>query len=337
MSAAGTISSEKIIFGYSAKDIAWERALLIGAFGALMAFYSFATENFFTLENFVNVVRRDAWLFFLAYAQTIVIISAGFDLSQGSIMSIVSVMAWSAMLNFGFIGGLLTGLAVGTTCGLINGYFIGVVRVYPFIATLGMLFVGSGTAQLWTGGLQMGGAREGATLPVHVEELYVSLSKGSLGPIPLPFIWILIALGFTWYLLKHTRFGTYVYALGGSEQTAISAGISFARMKIAIFALSGFLCAFAGLLLSANVSAAGEPRLGGGDQLLQSIGATIIGGTHIFGGRGGVLGTTLGVFLIIFLVNGLNVMGIDTYRQQIIVGLVILASIWISTLREQKK
>ena len=182
----------------------------------------------------------------------------------------------------------------------------------------------------------MGGAREGATLPLHVEELYVSLPKGSLGPIPLPFVWILIALGFTWYLLKHTRFGTYVYALGGSEQTAISAGVNFARMKIAIFGLSGFLCAFAGLLLSANVSAAGEPRLGGGDQLLQSIGATIIGGTHIFGGRGSVLGTTLGVFLIIFLVNGLNVMGIDTYRQQIIVGLVILASIWISTLREQK-
>ncbi len=337
MSAAAASGGEKLIFGYPAKEIPWERVIMIGAFAVLMTFYTFATENFFTMDNFVNVVRRDAWLFFLAYAQTIVIISGGFDLSQGSIMSIVSVMAWSAMLHFGFVGGLVAGLAVGTFCGLISGYFIGVIRVYPFIATLGMLFVGSGAAQLWTGGLQMGGSREGATLPAHVENAYVTLSKGSLGPIPFPVIWVLLALGVIWYLLKYTRFGTYIYALGGSEDTAISAGISFSRMKIAIFALSGFLCAFAGLLLSANVSAAGEPRLGGGDQLLQSIGATIIGGTHIFGGRGGVLGTTLGALLIIFLVNGLNIMGIDTYRQQIIVGLVILGSIWVSTIREQKK
>jgi ribose/xylose/arabinose/galactoside ABC-type transport system permease subunit len=337
MSAATTANGEKLILGYPVKEIPWERVIMIGAFAALMGFYSLATENFFTLDNFINVVRRDAWLFFLAYAQTFVIISGGFDLSQGSIMSIVSVMAWSAMLHFGFVGGLLIGLSVGTLCGLINGYFIGVIRVYPFIATLGMLFIGSGAAQLWTGGLQMGGSREGATLPAHVENAYVALSKGSLGPIPLPVVWVLIALGVSWYLLKYTRFGTYVYALGGSEDTAISAGISFWRMKIAIFALSGFFCAIAGLLLSANVSAAGEPRLGGGDQLLQSIGATIIGGTHIFGGRGGVLGTTLGALLIIFLVNGLNIMSIDTYRQQIIVGLVILGSIWVSTLREQKK
>jgi len=337
MRTASTLNGDKLIFGYSVKEISWDRIIMIGAFAALMAFYSIATENFLTLDNFMNVVRRDAWLFFLAYAQTMVIVSGGFDLSQGSIMSIVSVMAWSAMLHFGFFGGLLIGLSVGTLCGLINGYLIGVVRVYPFIATLGMLFVGSGVAQLWTGGLQMGGAREGAILPKHVEDAYVTLSKGSLGPIPLPVVWVLIALVVCWYLLKYTRFGTYVYALGGSEETAVSAGISFSRMKIAIFGLSGLFCAIAGLLLSAGVSAAGEPRLGGGDQLLQSIGATIIGGTYIFGGRGGVLGTTLGVLLIIFLVNGLNIMGIDTYRQQIIVGLVILAAIWVSTLREKKK
>ncbi len=336
MSTAAPAGSEKLILGYPAKDVPWERVLLISAFLVLMGFYAFATENFLTLENFVNVVRRDAWLFFLAYAQTLVIVSGGFDLSQGSIMSVVSVMAWSAMLHFGFFIGLIAGLGIGLLCGAVNGFFVGVVRVYPFIATLGMLFVGSGAAQLWTGGLQMGGAREGATLPKHVEEAYVFLAKGSLGPIPFTFIWILIALGAMWYLLKYTRFGTYVYALGGSEQTAISAGVSFPAMKLAIFGVGGLLCGFAGLLLSANVSAAGEPRLGGGDQLLQSIGATIIGGTHIFGGRGGVLGTTLGVFLIIFLVNGLNIMGIDTYRQQIVVGLVILSSIWVSTLREQK-
>ncbi len=336
MSAAATVKGERDVLGYPVKDIPWERVLLLSAFAALMIFYSFATENFLTLDNFMNVVRRDSWLFFLAYGQTLVIISGGFDLSQGSIMSLVSVTAWSAMLHFGFFIGFLTGLAVGTICGLVSGYFVGVIRVYPFIATLGMLFIGSGSAQLWTGGLQMGGSREGATLPAHVESVYVSLGKGALGPIPLPFIWIAIALGAMWYLLKYTRFGTYVYAIGGSEQTAISAGINFARMKIAIFALSAFLAAFAGLLLSANVSAAGEPRLGGGDQLLQSIGATIIGGTHIFGGRGGVLGTTLGVFIIIFMVNGLNVMSVDTYRQQIIIGLVILVSVWVSTLREQK-
>ena len=318
------------------KNLPWERILLLASFIALMMFYSFKTENFLSVDNFSNVVRRDAWLFFIAFAQTIVIISGGFDLSQGSIMSLVSVIAWSAMLHFGFMGGVITGILVGALCGMINGYFIGFLRVYPFIATLGMMFIASGLAQLWTGGLQMGGSREGATLPVYVEELYVSLSKGSLLGIPLPMIWIILALLLTWYLLKFTKFGVYVYALGGSEQTAISAGINFKKMKIGIFALSGCFSGIAGLLLSANVSAAGEPRLGGGDQLLQSIGATIIGGTYIFGGRGGVVGTTLGVLFIIFLVNGLNVMSIDTYRQQVIVGLVILGCIWISTLREKK-
>ena len=162
MSAVSTVDSERFIFGYPVKDIPWERVIMIGAFISLMIFYSLATENFLSVDNITNVVRRDAWLFFLAYAQTIIIISGGFDLSQGSIMSVVSVMAWSAMLHFGFAGGLVIGLAVGTICGLINGYLIGVIRVYPFIATLGMLFVGSGVAQLWTGGLQMGGSREGA-------------------------------------------------------------------------------------------------------------------------------------------------------------------------------
>lgn len=337
METAAAANGRWSLWGYSLADIPWERVLLLAAFFVLLIFYSVATDNFLTRENFVNVIRRDAWLFFLAYAQTIVIISAGFDLSQGSIMSIVSVMTWSAMLHFGFIGGVLTGLLVGTLCGLINGLFIGVLRVLPFIATLGMLFVGSGVAQLWTGGLQMGGIREGAVLPKATENAYTFLSKGYIGPIPAPFVWIVIVLVVLWYVLRYTRFGTYVYALGGNEQTAISAGIGYTRMKIAIFSLSGFLCAIGGLLLSAGVSGAGEPRLGGGDQLLQSIGATIIGGTHIFGGRGGVAGTTLGVFLIIFMVNGLNIMGVDTYRQQIVVGVVILVSIWVSTLREQKR
>lgn len=336
MQNAAMAGTERTLWGYSLREIPWERVLLLGAFIVLLGFYSVTTENFLTLDNFVNVIRRDAWLFFLAYAQTVVIISGGFDLSQGSIMSVVSVMTWSAMLHFGFAAGLATGLAVGTLCGLINGVLVGVLRVLPFIATLGMLFVGSGVAQLWTGGLQMGGIREGAVLTKATENAYTFLSKGHIGPIPAPFVWILIALVVTWYVLRYTRFGTYVYALGGSEQTAISAGINITRIKIAIFGLSGFLCAIGGLLLSANVSGAGEPRLGGGDQLLESIGATIIGGTHIFGGRGGVLGTTLGVFLIIFMVNGLNIMGIDTYRQQIVVGVVILVSIWLSTLREKK-
>ena len=136
-------------------------------------------------------------------------------------------------------------------------------------------------------------------------------------------------------ILTRTRFGRYVYAVGGSESVAVMSGIDVGRVKILIYLISGGSASIAGYLMSGRVIS-GQPLLGAGDILLQSIGAVIIGGTSVFGGQGGVLRTMLGVFVIAFMVNGLNLLAIDTFAQQVIVGAIIILSVWVNSLQRRR-
>jgi ribose/xylose/arabinose/galactoside ABC-type transport system permease subunit len=136
-------------------------------------------------------------------------------------------------------------------------------------------------------------------------------------------------------VLMRTRFGRHVYAVGGSEAVAVMSGIEVDKVKILIFLVSGGCASIAGFLMSGRVIS-GQPLLGAGDILLQSIGAVIIGGTSVFGGQGGVLRTVLGVLVIAFMVNGLNLLAIETFAQQVIVGAIIILSVWVNSLRRQR-
>ncbi len=304
----------------------WENIGLLAAFLAMLGTYAALSPNFFTLRNFTNVLTQSSALLFLAGGQTVAILSAGLDLSQGSIVSLVSVVTAVNIIRFGLVAGSLLGLAAGTLAGVINGLFVGKARIQPFIVTLGMFYVASGAAMTYVNGSAVFG------VPDPARSQWFWLGGGYVGWIPVPVLLAALSLVAVHYLLTRMQFGRHVYALGGNEQVAVLSGINVARVKVWVYALSGFMASCGGYILSARVIS-GQPLLGAGSLLLQSIGAVVIGGTSLFGGEGSILRTILGVLFIAFMVNGLNILAISTFVQDIIIGSLIILSVWFSSLR----
>lgn len=292
----------------------------------MLAIYSVASPHFLTTQNVTNVLVQSAPLLILATGQTFALLMGGLDLAQGSIISLVSVVTAAVMLRYGLVPAAIIGLGSGILVGIVNGVLVGIARIQPFIVTLGMLYIVAGLALLISGGATVFGLPEGDV------ERFFWFGGGFIGPLPVPVLIAAILLAVAHFILTRTPVGRHVYAIGGSEQVAIMSGINAGRTKIFIYFMSGTFAAIAGFLLSGRVIS-GQPLLGSGDLLLQSIGAVIIGGTSIFGGRGGVFRTLLGVMVIAFMVNGLNLLAISTFTQQVIVGAIIILSAWINSLR----
>jgi ribose transport system permease protein len=206
---------------------------------------------------------------------------------------------------------------------------IGRARIQPFIVTLGTLYMAAGLAMVYSGGSSIFG------LPKPDVDYFFWLGGGFVGPIPVPVLIAVLLIAAAHVILTRTRFGRYVYAVGGSESVAVMSGIDVGKVKILIYLISGGSAAIAGYLMSGRVIS-GQPLLGAGDILLQSIGAVIIGGTSVFGGQGGVLRTVLGVFVIALMVNGLNLLAIETFAQQVIVGAIIILSVWVNSWQRRR-
>jgi ribose/xylose/arabinose/galactoside ABC-type transport system permease subunit len=187
----------------------------------------------------------------------------------------------------------------------------------------------AGLAMVYSGGSSIFG------LPKPDMDYFFWFGGGFIGPVPVPVLIAALVIAAIHIVLTRTRFGRHVYAVGGSESVAVMSGIEVGRVKIVIYLISGGCASIAGFLMSGRVIS-GQPLLGAGDILLQSIGAVIIGGTSVFGGQGGVLRTVLGVLVIAFMVNGLNLLAIDTFAQQVIVGAMIILSVWVNSLRRRR-
>jgi ribose transport system permease protein len=305
----------------------WERFGILGVFILLLISASLVAPNFLSFGNYLNVLQTMSFVLFVAVGQTLVILSGGMDLSHGSLVSL-SCMATAAVAATGHPWlGLIVGISAGIFCGLINGTLIGVVRLNPIVATLGMLYVAGGLALYFTDGKSISGIDPAQARNFHF------LAEGKL--LHIPFV-VLLAFSFllvNHFLLRHTRFGSHLYALGGDEAAAEIAGINFARMKILIFALSGLSCGIAGSLLTARMLT-GEPQVGAGTFLLESIGSVVVGGNDIFGGVGNLGRTLIGLMILHFLGNALNLMGISTFSQQVVVGLVVLLFCYFGLSRE---
>lgn len=305
----------------------WERFGILGVFILLLISASLVAPNFHSFGNYLNVLQTMSFVLFVAVGQTLVILSGGMDLSHGSLVSL-SCMATAALAATGHPWlGLIFGVSVGIFCGLINGILIGVVRLNAIVATLGMLYVAGGLALYFTDGKSISGIDPAQARNFHF------LAEGKL--LHIPFV-VLLAFSFllvNHFLLRHTRFGSHLYALGGDEAAAEIAGINFARMKILIFALSGLSCGIAGSLLTARMLT-GEPQVGAGTFLLESIGSVVVGGNDIFGGVGNLGRTLIGLMILHFLGNALNLMGISTFSQQVVVGLVVLLFCYFGLSRE---
>ena len=296
---------------------------------AMFAVFSILSPYFLTRNNVTNVLMQSAPLLILATGQTYALLMGGLDLSQGSIISLVSVVTAGILLRHGIVLGAVAGLGAGFAISLVNGLLIGRARIQPFIVTLGTLYMVAGAAMVYSGGSSIFG------LPKPDVDYFFWFGGGFMGPIPVPVLIAIALIAIAHVILTRTRFGRHVYAVGGSETVAVMSGIDVGRVKIFIYMVSGSCASIAGFMMSGRVIS-GQPLLGAGDILLQSIGAVIIGGTSVFGGQGGVLRTVLGVLVVAFMVNGLNLLAIDTFAQQVIVGAIIILSVWVNSFRRRR-
>ncbi|MRX52289.1 ribose ABC transporter permease [Paracoccus sp. S-4012] len=294
----------------------------------IVVFAALASDRFLTAYNLNNILLQASILSVLAMGMTFVIISGGFDLSVGSTVAVAGCAAAEVMLHLGIGAGLVAGLMAGLAAGLINGVLIAVVRLNPFIATMGTMVVLRGFALLYTEGQPIFGE---AGLP----PAFLDYARTSFLGIPLltwtPLVLFLI-LG---WLLHLSAFGKRLFAVGGNEEAAFLAGIDVTRTRIAAYVIAGVIAGIAGIMLASRLQS-GQPTAGEGYEL-NAIAAVILGGASLRGGQGNLAMTIVGVLIIVILGNALNLLNVDSYWQRIAVGLVILAAAAADQLRRRKR
>lgn len=324
MQSAHTLKSKEMgqPTDYSFLDAAKSRGLLKSASTililiAMIITFSVISPQFLSKVNLLNIVEQNAVLGIIACGMAFMIIIGGFDLSVGSTAALSGVVV--ALILQEYPGGLflaiLVGLAVGSLVGLCNGLLISKVGINPFITTLGMMVIVRGLVFVIT---------KGNTLFGFPNE-YNVIGMGFLGPLPLPMtIWGLVVVA-CHFILKYTKFGQYVYTVGGNEKVAHLSGINADRIKLMAAVLCGFLASMGGIVLLFRVMAA-SPRAGNMYELY-AIAATVLGGCALGGGIGGVLGTVIGALLLGVIINGLHIVGVSAYWEATITGLIILIAV----------
>jgi len=299
---------------------------VVAIYVILLLFFILASSvssQFRTSYNAANLLRQVVAVGLVSIGQTIVILSAGIDLSVGSLISLSSCLTSGIMIghqNFTVLIILLV-LLLGVGVGLSNGVLITRLRIPPFIATLAMSTMLQGVVLLYTK-KPVGGVTRG----------FMFFANGNIGPVPFAFLFWVAILIFFYILLRRSSFGLHVYAVGGNQEVARLSGINVNRTKIWIYILSGFMAALTGLFLASRLSI-GDPLVGQGIDL-ESITAVLIGGTTFAGGRGGIEGTIAGVFIIALINNLLNLLNVTGFWQWIIKGIVVISVV--AAYREEK-
>ncbi|MDA3949616.1 MAG: ABC transporter permease [Spirochaeta sp.] len=286
---------------------------------------SIISPVFLSPRNISNIARQISVITIMAFAQTIVIIAGMIDLSVGSVMALAGVFSVSAYQVTGsLLAAMLVGIAAGVVASMINGLFVTRMNVPPFIATLGMLTAARGVALLYTRGQNIYQLGE-----------YVVLGQGTVMGVPTPIIFMLLVTVFIWYLLNHLRLGRYIYAIGGNQEAARASGIQIKRIKLITYMISGALVGMAGVLFMSRVNA-GLPNAGIGFEL-DTISIAVIGGTSITGGVCTAIGTLAGAFIIGILNNIMNLVGIQSYIQAVVRGLIIVLAVAYDTRAKTKR
>ena len=296
---------------------------LVVALAVLVIFSAITQDRFLTEVNLTNILRSNASLFLLAMGSTFALVSAGVDLSVGSSLALTGI-AMSQFVEAMPIGpAMLLALLLATACGAANGVMIGTFGLSPFVVTLGTLAALRGFALIWT---------DGRTV-TFTKSLVVRLGDGSWGRVPIPGVVMLAALVVCWYLLRFTYFGRDVYAVGGNEQAAKLAGIHVARVRIGVYAISGFFAGAAGVMLTGRLASA-SPTVAQGWELT-AIAAILLGGTTLAGGVGGVAGSAIGVLFLGTINNTLTLAGVSSFWQFVVTGVVLIAALGFDRLRIQ--
>ena len=293
----------------------------------LCALLAFLSPVFFTSDNLLGVARAFSLTAIAAIGQTMVIITGGIDLSAGSIIGLSSLSAGLLLVNgWPSVAAILGGIAVGTAFGVCNGLLITRVGLPPFIATLGTLSIGRGLIYVITRGYPVTAPRD---------ELLLQIGQGYVGRVPMP---VIIMVGVTiiaTLFLGKTTLGRYIYAVGGNEEAARLSGINVNGVKMFVYTASGFLASVSGIILLSRLVSA-QPTAGLGQEL-PVIAASIIGGTSLVGGEGTALGAVLGAAIVGVLENGIVLLGINTYAQQVVTGAAILLAVGVDIWQKRRE
>lgn len=297
------------------------------ALAVMVVALSLVSDTFLTVENGLNVLRQISINLCLSIGMTMVILSGGIDLSVGSVLALSGAVAagllknglviepLGVVLDFTVAGAIVAGLVVGLVLGWHNGLAITLFRLPPFVATLGMLSIARGLTMLWTRGFPITG----------LGDEFAFLGTGYWLGLPMP-VWISAVLVVVFVVVtRRTRFGRHLYAVGGNQRAAELSGLNVPRIKRLVYIIGGGLAGVAGLLTTARLDSA-TPNAGFSYEL-DSIAAVVIGGTSLSGGRGSILGTVLGCLIIGVLNNGLVLMEVSPFWQQVVKGYVILVAV----------
>jgi len=311
-----------------------QKLLAFASLLVLLVFFSCANGNFLQIDNLVSILQSTAVNGVLAIACTFVIITAGIDLSVGTMMTFCAVMAGVALTYMGLplYVGIAAAIFFGAVCGWTSGMLIAKLKIPPFIATLGMMMLLKGLSLVISG-----------TKPIYFNDTpsFSMISQDSLigdlipaVPIPNAVLILFLVAAAAAIILNKTAFGRYTFALGSNEEALRLSGVRVDFWKVMVYTFSGAICGIAGLLIASRLNSA-QPALGQGYEL-DAIAAVVIGGTSLSGGTGTVLGTIIGAFIMSVLINGLRIMSVAQEWQTVVTGVIIILAVYMDILRRRR-
>ncbi|PSR19944.1 MAG: sugar ABC transporter permease [Sulfobacillus acidophilus] len=300
-------------------------SLVAAALVALVVIFGVTAPSFFSSTNVPTIFDSVAVIAVLSVGQAFVIITAGIDLSQGSVVALAGVIGASIMAAHGVFVGAILMVVIGALVGLFNGVLVAYTRVPAFIVTLGSLSMAAGAALLYTGGEPI----------YNLPSSLVNFGNGAFlyGLLPYIIIISIVAAIVGQIVLGRTRFGRSVYAIGSNRKAALLSGVRVPRVTVLVYVISGFLSGLGALMLTAYVNTA-DPGAGTNFEL-DAIAAVVIGGGSLFGGQGSVWSAALGALLLSVLANGTQLLGVSSYAQTLILGIVVIGAVFIDSFRKR--
>ncbi len=299
------------------KNFALKYKSLIGLL-ILCIVISIITPRFLSIGNIKNVLTQVSVNAVIAIGMSFVILTGGIDLSVGSILAVSGAVAASIIKSTGNVFlAIIVALAIGSVIGLINGVLVSKGRIQAFIVTLATMTIFRGVTYVYTNGTPIS----------SLGQSFSGIGNKMVFGLPIPVVFMVIVFGIAYYILSQTRYGRYVYALGGNEDSARLSGINTDKIKTFVYVISGAAAALSGIIVTSRIGSA-SPNAGVGFEL-DAIAAVVVGGTSLSGGEGSVVGTIIGALIIGVLNNGLNLINVSPFYQAIVKGLVILLAVMV--------
>lgn len=320
------------------------RGSIVGPFVALLiaiAYFSVrAPDTFFQVSTFSLVLQQVMVVAVLAIGQTLIILTAGIDLSNGTVMAFGNIVIAKLAIESGVppVLAILLGILACGVFGLVNGAFVTLVRIPSFIVTLGTFNIAFALTQLYSGGQTIQGQLNADGLPQAPSALTFfdrGFGIGGGGSVTYGVVLMLGLFGFVWYVLRHTRWGRHVYAVGDNAEATRRAGVHTHRLLLSVYAVAGLFYGVAAMLAVARAEGNGDPNIGQTDNL-DSITAVVLGGTSLFGGRGLILGTLIGALIVGVIRSGLQITGVSSVYQILITGSLVILAVAVDELTRRR-